>query len=393
MNQPKSTLKIVLPILVLLAAAGTAWSIVALKPQAVQQATERNIPNVDILRAEPQSLRLNVFSQGVVTPREEIDLVAEVAGKVARVHPAMVAGGFFDANELLLTIDTRDYDYAIVVAEAQIAEARRALINEQAQVDQAKSEWQALGEGEPSELALRKPQLAEAEAKLQAAKADLAKAKLNRERCELRAPFAGRVLSKQAGLGQYIQSGSVVARIYASDVAEIRLPIGTDQLVFLDLPLGNNAKKNGNWPRVTLSVELAGKAHSWQGRIVRSEAALDNDSGQLYLVAQVEHPFKAEAEQPPLLSGLFVQAEIEGVSRDNLFVLPRTALNSLQQAKLVGADQRLEIRQLELLRSEADRVIVKAGLNTGDQVVISEMPVPVAGMKVSVTESPPKPDK
>ncbi|MDD1619991.1 MAG: HlyD family efflux transporter periplasmic adaptor subunit, partial [Methylococcaceae bacterium] len=227
----------------------------------------------------------------------------------------------------------------------------------------------------------------EAEAKLHAAKADLAKAKLNRERCELRAPFAGRVISKQAGLGQYIQAGTVVARIYASDVAEIRLPIGTEQLAFLNLPLGGNTKNPSNWPRVTLRAELAGTPHSWQGRIVRSEAALDKDSGQLYLVAQVEHPFKAEGEQPPLFSGLFVQAEIEGVRRDNLFALPRTALNSLQQAKLVDADQRLEIRRLELLRSEAGRVIVKGGLNPGDQVVVSEMPVPVAGMKVTIAES------
>ncbi|MDD1622599.1 MAG: efflux transporter periplasmic adaptor subunit, partial [Methylococcaceae bacterium] len=200
MNLQQSSLKILAPILVLLAAAGTAWAIVALRPETVQRSEQPNTPKVNVIRVEPQTLKLNVFSQGVVAPREEIDLVSEVAGKVVQVHPAMVAGGFFAANELLLTIDTRDYDYAIAAAEAQIAEARRVLINEQAQVEQAKSEWQALGEGEPTDLALRKPQLAEAEAKLHAAKADLAKAKLNRERCELRAPFAGRVISKQAGL-------------------------------------------------------------------------------------------------------------------------------------------------------------------------------------------------
>jgi RND family efflux transporter MFP subunit len=384
----KLNLKILLPILVLLAAAGAAWAIMAAKPQVVQQSAESTVPSVNVVRVQPQSLRLNVMSQGVAMPRETIDLVAEVGGKVVQVHPAMVAGGFFAANELLLTIDTRDYDYAIVAAEARLAEAKRVLINEQAQVEQAQNEWQALGEGEPSALALRKPQLAEAQAKLKAAEADLAKAKLNRSRCELRAPFAGRVLSKQAGLGQYIPSGTVVARIYASDVAEIRLPIGTDQLAFLELPLGHAAIKSGHWPAVTLRAELAGKSHSWQGRIVRSEAALDDNSGQLYLVAQVAEPFREMPDRPPLLSGLFVQAEIEGVVRDGLFALPRTALNSLQQAKLVDSQQRLEIRQVDVLRLEADRVIVKAGLNPGEKVVVSELPVPVAGMKVNAVEVP-----
>lgn len=387
MNPQALDLKVLLPILVLLAAAGAAWAIIAGKPQTVQQSAEPTVPKVNVVRVEPQSLRLNVMSQGVVAPRETIDLVTEVGGKVAQVHSAMAAGGFFAANELLLTIDPRDYDYAIVAAEAQLAEAKRVLINEQAQVEQAHSEWQALGEGEPTALALRKPQLAEAQAKLKAAEADLAKAKLNRSRCELRAPFAGRVLSKQAGLGQYLPSGAVIARIYASDVAEVRLPISTEQLAFLELPLGQNGKA-GRWPAVTLRAELAGKPHSWQGRIVRSEAALDDNSGQLYLVAQVAEPFRESADRPPLLSGLFVQAEIEGVLREGLFSLPRTALNGLQQAKLVDAEQRLEIRQLQVLRHDAERVVIKAGLNPGDRVVVSELPVPVAGMRVTAVETP-----
>lgn len=387
MNLATSNLKIVLPVLVLLAAIGAAGAIFAFAPHAEQQAAEPAIPSVEIVRAEPQSLRLNVLSQGVVMPREQIDLVAEVGGKVMQVHPALVSGGFFAANELLLTIDTRDYDYAIVAAEAQLAEAKRVLINEQAQVEQAHSEWQALGEGQASDLALRKPQLAEAQAKLKAAEADLAKAKLNRNRCEVRAPFAGRVLSKQAGLGQFIPSGTVVARIYASDIAEVRLPIGTEQLAFLELPLGNHPKNADHWPAVTLSAELAGRPQSWQGRIVRSEAALDDSSGQLYLVAQISDPFRETPQQIPLLSGLFVQARIDGVMRDGLYALPRAAIDGMQQVKLVNAEQRLEFRQVRVLRSEAERIIVNAGLNPGERVVTSELPVPIAGMRLNVVDA------
>ncbi|MBL1264304.1 efflux RND transporter periplasmic adaptor subunit [Methylomicrobium sp. RS1] len=385
LNDKQRFIKTLLPAAVLLTAVGASWAMIELRPSTLPKAAEPAVPTVQIVRAEPQTLKLNVISQGVVAPREEIDLIAEVGGKVLQVHPALVSGGFFDIDDVLLMIDPRDYDYAIVTAQAKIAEARRVLTNERAQVEQAESEWQALGQGEASDLALHKPQLAEAEAKLQAAEADLAKAKLDRSRCEVRAPFAGRVLSKQVGHGQFLPAGSVIARIFANDVAEIRLPIGIDQLAFLDLPQGNKTPKS-RWPNVVLHAEIGGRLQHWPGRIVRSEAALDKSSGQLFLIAQVEQPDQSAAGRVPLLSGLFVQAEIEGATRDKVFALPRTALNTLQQVRLVDNEQRLELRQVEVLRTEADRAIIKSGLVSGERVVISEMPMLVAGMRVVITE-------
>jgi RND family efflux transporter MFP subunit len=387
LNARKPFLKTLLPVAILSVSIAAAWAMIASRPGAMPPSVEPAPPSVEIENVAPKTLRLNVMSQGVVSPREQIDLIAEVAGKVVQVHPALVSGGFFAANDILLTIDPRDYDYAIVAAQAKVAEAKRVLINERAQVEQADSEWRALGEGEASDLALRKPQLAEAEAKLQAAEADLAKARLDRSRCELRAPFSGRVLSKQVGRGQFLASGSAIARIFANDVAEVRLPVGIEQLAFLDLPLWSQASVPGRWPKVALHAEVGGKSRYWQGRIVRSEAALDSASGQLFLVAQIDQPDQVTPERAPLLSGLFVQAEIEGVLHQGLFALPRSALNTLQQVKLVNAEQRLAFRQVEVLHSEADRVIVKSGLNPGDRVVVSEMPMPVEGMRVSVAAS------
>ncbi|WP_445372189.1 efflux RND transporter periplasmic adaptor subunit [Methylomonas sp. HW2-6] len=388
MNEKSRWLQIILPAAVLSAAFGAAWAMIALRPSSLPAPAEQPIPRVEFVNAQPQTLKLNVHSQGVVAPREAIDLIAQVSGKVEQMHPALVSGGFFKADELLATIDPRDYDYAIVVTQAKIAEAKRVLINERAQAEQALSEWQALGQGEASDLALRKPQLAEAEAKLQAAAADLAKAKLDRSRCEIRAPFSGRVLSKQVGRGQFLPAGATIARIYANDIVEIRLPVGINELAFLDLPLGQ-AGRAAHWPAVTLRAEVAGQPQTWRGRIVRSEAELDSSSGQLFLVAQVEQPDNSRDGAAPLLSGLFVQAEIEGVARAGLYALPRSALNNLQQVKLVDAEQRLVFRDVEILRSEPGRVVVKSGLQAGDRVVVSEMPLPVAGMRVEAAPSQP----
>lgn len=379
---PSNRLKIILPLVVLAAGSAAAWGLVAYKPQPSEQTSATEPPLVTVMTASPQSLRLDVKSQGVVAPRTEIDLVPEVAGKIIQLHPGFLSGGFFAENDVLMTIDPRDYDYALTEARARIAEARRLLISEQAQAEQAGNEWQSLGDGKPTPLAMHEPQLAEARAKLEAAEADLAKARLNRSRCELRAPFAGRVRQKNIGLGQYVQPGEKLARIYSTDAAEIRLPLATEQLAFLDLP-GINAGRDGKGPDVTLTAEFAGATVAWQGRIVRTEGVIDEASGQLYAVAEVAYPY-AQQNRPPLLAGLFVKAVIHGKERGDLFVLPQSGINAAHDALLVDAGQRLHIRKLAVLRNETERVLVQGGLKAGELLVIAGIQVPVEGMKVRI---------
>lgn len=388
-DRRRHLLKTLLPAVILLVAAAAAWAMIATRRQPQPQPVATNVPDVETVRVQPQTLPLNVISQGVVLPKEEIDLVAEISGKVIKVHPALAAGGFFAADELLLSIDPRDYDYAITVAQARLAEAKRALASERAQVEQAHSEWQALGQGQASDLALRKPQLAEAEAKLKAAEADLAKARLDRSRCELRAPFAGRVVNKSAGLGQFIQAGSVTARVFATDTLEVRLPIGVDQLAYLKLPLEGGQNSSAVWPKVSLRADIGGKTHSWFGRLVRTEAKLDSGSGQLYLIAQIDKAGQTSADRQPLLAGLFVHAEIEGIARSGLYTLPHTALNSFQQVKLVNGEHRLKMQQVKILRAEPQHVVIESGLNPDEQVIVSELPVPIEGMQVNPVAATP----
>jgi RND family efflux transporter MFP subunit len=318
----------------------------------------------------------------VVVPRTEIDLVPEVAGQIVRLHPSLVAGGFFKPGDVLVTVDTRNYDYAIAEARARIAEAERQVMMEEAQAEQARNEWHSLGEGQPSALTLREPQLAEARAKLKAAQADLAHARLQRSRCEWRAPFAGRVRDKHIGLGQYVQPGEKLARIYAIDVVQVRLPLATDQFSYLDMLLDHRYSKPETGPKVVLSTEFAGDLRRWEGRIVRAEGALDEETGLLHAVAEVKDPYAVKGDQPPLMPGLFVKAEIMGRDQPDVIVLPPSAVNASHEVLWVDKEDRLHIRRLSILRNEPDRILVKGDLQAGDRVVVSGIQVPVKGMKV-----------
>lgn len=207
------SLRILVPLLLLSASAITAWTLIDRKSEVTPKVAEREPPVVDVVPAKPELVRLNVHSQGVVAPRSEINLVAEIAGKVIRVHPAFAAGGFFKPSDVLVAIEPRDYDFAVTKAQALVAEARKELLREQEEAAQAAEEWQALGGGEPSEFVLHKPHLEERRAKLAAAEAELAEARLRRARCELYAPFAGRVRNKQVDVGQYVTAGETLGRL------------------------------------------------------------------------------------------------------------------------------------------------------------------------------------
>jgi multidrug efflux system membrane fusion protein len=375
-------LKIIAPIIVVLAGISISWAIVVHKPQPKSQILNDEAPLVQVIRVEPQTVKIDIYSQGVVVPRTEIDLVPEVAGQIVRLHPSLVAGGFFKQGDVLVTVDTRSYDYAIAEAQARIAEAERQVMMEEAQAEQARNEWHSLGEGQPSALTLREPQLAEARAKLKAAQADLAHARLQRSRCEWRAPFAGRVRDKHIGLGQYVQPGEKLARIYAIDVVQVRLPLATDQFSYLDMLLDHRHSKPETGPKVVLSTEFAGDLRRWEGRIVRAEGALDEETGLLHAVAEVKDPYAVKGDQPPLMPGLFVKAEIMGRDQPDVIVLPPSAVNASHEVLWVDKEDRLHIRRLTILRNEPDRILVKGDLKTGDRVVVSGIQVPVRGMKV-----------
>jgi len=380
-------LKVLLPVFLLLIGLIIARELIVNKPKLPQQTPANEPPLVSVMTVLPETLRLDVHTQGIVKPRTDIDLVAEVAGKITYVHPNFLTGGFFNENELLLTIESGDYDYAIAEAEARIAEAKRLLISEQAQAQQARNEWKTLGEGSPTPLVMREPQLAEAQAKLKAGEADLLKAKLKRSRCKILAPFNGRVLEKNFGFAQYIQSGEKLARIYATNVAEVRLPLTSEQLSFIDLPIGRNGIAINKQPKVTLTSEFSGVLSNWNAHIVRTEGMIDTTSGQLHVVAEVINPYQQLNQQLPLIAGLFVSAIVQGKEQQNVFILPLNAINTAHEVMVVDKEQRLHIKKVEVLRFETERVLIKNGLTAGDQIITHAIQVPIDGMKVKIDTS------
>jgi len=173
--------------------------------------------------------------------------------------------------------------------------------------------------------------------------------------------------------------------LYPSDTLEVRLPIGAEQLRFLELPINYpDARHRRIGPKVDLSAELGGKTAHWQGRIVRTEGAVDEKTGVFYGVAEVREPFAYHPGQPSLALGLYVSAEITGIARDNLVALPSSALKAGFQVFVVDRDERLRLRNVEVLRSDRDTVVIGGGIQAGERVLVAGLDLPIEGMKVTV---------
>jgi len=349
---------------------------------------------IDAIPAEVASLNFSVFSQGSVKPRTETALVAEVPGQIVSVSENFVAGGFFRKGEVLLQIDPSDYKTGLLRAQAVLA-ARKAQLSEQkARSDQALKDWNNLGrQGEPSDLTLRIPQLAEARAAVQAAEAELQEAERDLQRTRIKVPYDGLVRTKGVDVGQYVAPGTPLGVTFAVDKAEIRLPLSNNDLAFLDLPSATRLDQARRVP-VKLTADGAVTGGEWQAEIVRTEGVVDEASRVIYAVAEVVDPYGVLglSQQAELKMGSFVRAEIQGLRVDDVVVLPRAVLRADDTVLVANDERKLEIRAVTVIRAEPRKVYISEGVSGGELIVTTSMDAPIPGTQLAVTgEKPPAP--
>ncbi|MEM8549493.1 MAG: efflux RND transporter periplasmic adaptor subunit [Verrucomicrobiota bacterium] len=382
-------LKIILPIVVLVGSAIAAYIIVVTKPEPETKAPEPVVASVEVIEVNASTVPLTIRSQGAVQARTDTTLNAEVAGRVLALSPNFRPGGFVSEGEVLVTIDPSDYEANLATAEASLSEAMLDLAQQEALAEQAKIDWEQLGRGEPTELALNLPQVERAKAEILSAEAAVERAKRDLERTEIKAPYDGRVLEQQVDIGGYVTGGptSPVGRIYSTETAEVRLPVTDDEIAYLGLPFSFRDEREVLGPKVMLSADFGGEKHNWPGHIIRSEAAVDTRSRLYFVVASVEDPYQRDPDlpnRPPLKVGMFVQAEIEGISLDGAITLPRTALVGNETVLIANPDDRLEQRTVQVAHSDTQNAVVTSGLEPGDRVILTPLQYVVNDMPLKV---------
>ncbi|NIP18033.1 MAG: efflux RND transporter periplasmic adaptor subunit [Xanthomonadales bacterium] len=380
--------------LVMLAGIGVVQTLIATKPAPEKQdeAPREVSLYVDEVRAD--DVTVSVVTQGEVEPKTEIDLVPQVSGRIVALAEEFAEGAEFEPGATLVKIDDADYRLAVVQAEARVASAHTRLEEELATAKVKQEQWaDRRTKGEPTPFALNEPQVAEARAGIRSAEAELEEARLNLDRTRIKLPFRGRVRERNVGVGQFVNAGTVLGRVFSTNTIEIKLPLTDAQLVELDLPIGFMADDD-NAPVVELSASVGNIEHRWQGHIVRTQAAVDQQTRLIYAIAEVEDPYGSAGNGGmPLAVGLFVTAEIAGIKPRSALVIPRMALRNADKVYVVNDDEKLEIRTVQVLSTSADIVLLSGGVEVGEQVVTSTVPAAMDGMKVKAIKREPQADQ
>lgn len=378
-------MRVIIQIVIALILVGVGFgAIMGAKPEPKVEEVKALARNIRFVKAEPTTINLAIDTQGSVMSKQHINLVPQVSGQVTYVSSKFVAGGRFKKGDVILQIDPRDYEVAVISAESRVVGAEQTVTRENAESDLAKTEWAALGQGQASDLTLRIPQMKQAQATLRAAEADLSRAKLNLERATIRAPFDGLLGEKMVDYGQYLSPGMKLGSFYSTSTLEIRLPLANRDLSQLDLVALQNGKKLD----VTLTGNFANQARVWKAKVVRSEGLIDQKSRILYVVAEISGAALMSEDGVRLNIGQFVKATIEGRQYDNVLKLPRGALRQGDRVLVMDDENKLRTKMVDVIEVNNDYFVISANdansVKIGDIVNLSQLGIDVDGLLVSI---------
>ncbi len=355
------------------------WLLGQVQPDPVEEAPA---PDVIVEILTPKDFQIQISSNGTTTPLTQTVLTAEVGGEVIYRSKKFSEGSSVIEGEILAKIDDTDLQLQYKNALLQLANAEVQYSLQLAEAEVAKEAWEKIGDGVASDLTLKKPQLKQAEALLEVAKAQVSSAKNKLNKTEIVAPYAGRIQSVNIDLGTTIIPGQPVGAMYTSSEIEITLAVKDNDLQFLSIPMDGRKLNPSEQASVVIESFYKGKTQSWEGKLERVDGVIDPITRMINLIAVFKNDF-IETDKPNLPIGLFVEAKIDGITLKNIFEIPINSISKDNEVYIVDKDNQLELRKLTVLKKYSEFVIIKDGLKAGERIVTSKLSTASSGIKVN----------
>ena len=327
---------------------------------------------VEVIRPQVEDKPLKVTASGVIQSRNAIDLSPEVSGRVVSVSPNLASGGSFKAGDVLFSIDDASLNAVLDQSRADLSSAEADLRVERAEAAVASEEWALLySEESVPPLVAREPQISQAVAAVQSAKAALEEARLDLSRVNFSLPFDGRIVSTTIEVGQNLTSGQSYGSAYDGTSLEISVPLNASALDYLDPAEGRQA-------RIVSRDGLTQRTQSFAARVVRVDAELDSETRQ----ATVTLAFN---ENTTLLPGTFIEVEIDGPIITDAHLVPERAVAE-DRTIWVVADGVLAMREPRFYFPQ-DGFVVTEAFDFADGIVVTPLLEPLAGAVVEIVNS------
>jgi len=404
---------------VLLVALVIAVALVIMRPKAERQVPVQKGRLVEVFAARAEDFQMVVEAFGTVAPRESLKLVAQVRGQVVALDPAFKEGNLVKKEIRLIQIDPRTYSLEakrrkvqITQTEAELKLLQQQVVNlgsrvkiassdaklarneylrlkklikrnviAQSQLDKAEQAYLASLErlqALENQLALIGPQREQLIAARDMAEVMYQQAELDLERSGIAAPFDGWVLEKAIEVGQHVNVGQHLGSIYKAGELDIEVSIPTQEFKWLPAGIGEDSSVAAE-----VIFRNAGDETIWQGRVARVKARMDERTRTLPVVIEVDDMAAAEnsAGGMRLRPGMFVTIKIKGKAVNQAYVLPRHVVYPGDVVYTLK-DDKLKIKEVGILRTYKDSVIVSQGLSEGDQIISTPLSGAVDGMGV-----------
>jgi len=383
------------PLLIILIGVIITVIIAVTGPSAPRRVPQRQSRLVEVVSLESGETQVVVEALGVVRPALEVQLQAQVGGQVIEVSPSLIPGGRVAEGEALLRIDPREYEFAVRQRKSDVAMAEQSLRLEEGQQETARREYELMGEaagdGDPA-MMLREPQLESARSAYDAALGAYEQALLNLERTAVVAPFNAIVQDRLVDRGGVVGPNSAVASLVGTDACWVEAMVPADDVSWVDVPRADGSGGS----RARVRQDAVWEEGVWRdGRVLGRTSSLDEQGRMVKVIVEVVDPFslrRANAGEPALLVGSFVDVEIVGQTIENAVVVERTHVHDGDRVWLMDGEGALRIRTIEPAYVGEDRVVVTEGLDAGEQLVTSYLSAPVEGMPLRLRGQDPSAD-
>ncbi|MDA3917175.1 MAG: efflux RND transporter periplasmic adaptor subunit [Deltaproteobacteria bacterium] len=377
----KLLIKIILPVCLIVAGAAGWHYFKSSKPEIKRKPPGQQAVVVKTIVMEKGDYPTWVHAMGTVMPDRQIMLKSKLAGEIISVSRKFVQGGVMKKGEMLLQLDDSDYKIEVQKTRSALDKTIAYLAIEKGSQLIAKEELKLINKASPGEitatdLALRKPQLTQANAEIANARADLEKAELNLSRTKVYLPFNALILEKHVDSGSLVTAQGMLASIVDVDRYKVEALVPQDRLALFGTGRMSNADAfiNSNYSNQT-----------WKGTVSGTTGKITPESRMAGVIILVPDPLglKIKGGRPQLLLDDYVNVRIRGPILENIFSLPRSAVRDHNTVWVYNSGI-LEIRKIKPVWKEESVIYVKTGINTGDRVITSDLPVAVDGLALQM---------
>lgn len=368
-------------------------------------ATRKSSALVETITAKRGTYSPRLVVLGTVEAAQQISLRPRVNGQVIELSPEFVPGGMVEKGDSLLRIDPADFENALSISKSELAKAEASMEIENARQQLAETELKLLEDsiGEANRgLVMREPQLASIKAEVSAANAAIERAQLNLERTRIHSPFDAQVLTRAINIGSQVGPGDELAQLIGLDEYWIIATVPIRSLRWVQFPAEQPDSpdlknlSNSEQPetveatsrdddatlgsRVTLrDPDGWGADASRNARVSKLIGTLDQQTRLARVLITVKDPLGLKSDVPPLILNTLIETEIEGKPIEGVIRLDRGYVRN-QDTVWVMKNEKLEIRETEIVFRDAQYTYIREGLDDGDEVVTSTLATVAPGI-------------